>query len=182
MFGKNQENGPLAEKWQDRKSERTRLKNKRGDKKGESNDSTEISDRRKTSGIPGFPSGPPTRKAFYFATDENNRHALWLPWMLFTFTVTWFGGHYQILWPNLSQPQPVNDLGEKCTHIMPVTVRWKISRPVGIPDLPSILYEMVPAPFHMIVRKKTKKNLRVSAFAFCSPALQHAHARWHWVG
>ena len=32
-------------------------KNKRGDRKGESNDSPEIPDRRKTSDIPGLPSG-----------------------------------------------------------------------------------------------------------------------------
>ena len=32
-------------------------KNKRGDRKGESNDSPEIPDRRRTSDIPGLPSG-----------------------------------------------------------------------------------------------------------------------------
>ena len=32
-------------------------KNKRGDRKGESNDSPEIPDRRETSDIPGLPSG-----------------------------------------------------------------------------------------------------------------------------
>ena len=41
----SQENGPLAEKWQDRKSKRTRQKSKRGDRKGESNDSPESPDR-----------------------------------------------------------------------------------------------------------------------------------------
>ena len=42
------------------KTERARglgRKNKRGDRKGESNDSPEIPDRRKTSDIPGLPSG-----------------------------------------------------------------------------------------------------------------------------
>ena len=43
--GKSQENGPLAEKWQDRKSKRTRQKNKTGDRKEESSDSPEIPDR-----------------------------------------------------------------------------------------------------------------------------------------
>ena len=41
----------------DRKSNRTRQKNKRGDSKVESNDSPQIPDRGETSGIPGFPSG-----------------------------------------------------------------------------------------------------------------------------
>ena len=58
FWKKGQENGPLAEKWQDKKSKRTRQKkNKRGDRKGESNDSSEIPDRRATSDIPGLPSG-----------------------------------------------------------------------------------------------------------------------------
>ena len=51
---KSQENGPLAEKLPDRKSER---KKTRGDRKGESNDSPEIPDRRLTSDIPGHSSG-----------------------------------------------------------------------------------------------------------------------------
>ena len=46
-----------AEKRNDRKSTRTRQKNKRGDSKVESNDSPEIPDRGETSGIPGLPSG-----------------------------------------------------------------------------------------------------------------------------
>ena len=41
----------------DRKSNRTRQKNKRGDSKVESNDSPEIPDRGQTSDIPGLPSG-----------------------------------------------------------------------------------------------------------------------------
>ena len=41
----SQENGPLAEKMTDRKSKRTRQKNKRANKKRESNDSPEIPDR-----------------------------------------------------------------------------------------------------------------------------------------
>ena len=55
---KSQENGPLAEKLQVRKSKRTRQKkSKRGDRKEESNDSPEIPDRRATSDIAGLPSG-----------------------------------------------------------------------------------------------------------------------------
>ena len=46
-----------AEKRKDRKGNRTRLKNKRGDSKVESNDSPEIPDRGETSDIPGLPSG-----------------------------------------------------------------------------------------------------------------------------
>ena len=42
---------------EDRKSTRTRQKNKRGDSKVESNDSPEIPDRGETSDIPSFPSG-----------------------------------------------------------------------------------------------------------------------------
>ena len=58
---KSQDNGPLAEKWQDGKSKRTRQKQKekkkeRGDRKGESNDSPQIPDRRMTSDINGLPS------------------------------------------------------------------------------------------------------------------------------
>ena len=54
---KSQENGLLAEKWQDRKSKtkRTRQKNKRGDRKGESHDSPEIPNRGGTSDIPDLP-------------------------------------------------------------------------------------------------------------------------------
>ena len=55
---KSQENGPLAKT--NGKTERARglgRKNKRGDRKGESNDSPEIPDRRGTSDIPGLPSG-----------------------------------------------------------------------------------------------------------------------------
>ena len=43
-------------KRQDRKSNRTRQKNKRGDSKVESNDSPEIPERGETSDIPGLPS------------------------------------------------------------------------------------------------------------------------------
>ena len=53
---KSQKNGPLAEK-NDRKSKRTRQKKKTGDRKGESDDSPEIPDRRKTSDIPSLPLG-----------------------------------------------------------------------------------------------------------------------------
>ena len=44
FWGKSQENEPLAQKWQYRKSKRTRQKNKRGDRKGELNDSPKIPD------------------------------------------------------------------------------------------------------------------------------------------
>ena len=46
-----------AEEKKDRKSNRSRQKNKRGDSKVESNDSSEIPDRGKTSDIPDLPSG-----------------------------------------------------------------------------------------------------------------------------
>ena len=55
FWKKSQKNGPLAEK-NDRKSKRTRQK-KTGDRKGESDDSPEIPDRRKTSDIPSLPLG-----------------------------------------------------------------------------------------------------------------------------
>ena len=54
---KVQKNGPAGRKRSDRKSKRTRQKNKRGDSKVESNDSPEIPDRGETSDIPGLPSG-----------------------------------------------------------------------------------------------------------------------------
>ena len=44
-------------KEEDRKGNRTRQKNKKGDRKVESNDSPEIPDRGETSNIPGLPSG-----------------------------------------------------------------------------------------------------------------------------
>ena len=46
-----------ASRQKDRKCNRTRQKNKRGDRKVESNDSPEIPDRGETSDIPGLPSG-----------------------------------------------------------------------------------------------------------------------------
>ena len=45
FLGLGRENGPLAEKREDRKSKRLRKKNKRGDMKGKSNDGPEIPDR-----------------------------------------------------------------------------------------------------------------------------------------
>ena len=48
--------GQQAEKRQDRKSNRTRQRNKRGDSKLELNDSPEIPDRGEISDIPGLPS------------------------------------------------------------------------------------------------------------------------------
>ena len=49
--------GQQAEKRQDRKSNRIRQKNERGDSQVESNDSPEIKDRGETSDIPGLPLG-----------------------------------------------------------------------------------------------------------------------------
>ena len=55
---KRQENGQLTEKRQDRKSKRTwQKKNERRDRKGESNDSPKVPDKRLTSDIPGLPLG-----------------------------------------------------------------------------------------------------------------------------
>ena len=68
MGGGGTENGPLAEKRQDRKSKRTRQKN-RGDRKGKSNDSPEISDRGKTSDIPGLASQKILRFYIYAVCD-----------------------------------------------------------------------------------------------------------------
>ena len=48
---------PAGRKRKDRKGNRTRQKNKRGDSQMESNDSPEIPDRGETSDIPGLPSG-----------------------------------------------------------------------------------------------------------------------------
>ena len=53
---KSQEHGPLAEKGQDRNSQRTRQKSKTRDMKGESNDSHKIPDRGETD-IPSLPLG-----------------------------------------------------------------------------------------------------------------------------
>ena len=49
---------------EDRKSNKTRQKNKRGDSKVESNDSPEIPDRGETSDIPGLPSGAGAAREF----------------------------------------------------------------------------------------------------------------------
>ena len=54
---KVQKNGPVGRKRSDRKGNKTRQKNKRGDSKVESDDSPEIPDRGETSDIPGLPSG-----------------------------------------------------------------------------------------------------------------------------
>ena len=53
---KVQKKGPAGRKRSDRKGNRTRQKNKRGDSKVESNDSPEIPDGGGTSVIPGLPS------------------------------------------------------------------------------------------------------------------------------
>ena len=56
--------GPAGRKREDRKGNRTRQKNKRGDSKVKSNDSPEIPDRGETSDIPGLPSGEKKKKTF----------------------------------------------------------------------------------------------------------------------
>ena len=48
-------------------------KNKRGDRKGESNDCPEIPDRRVTSDIPGLPSGAQTTDKAESCIDSNKR-------------------------------------------------------------------------------------------------------------
>ena len=55
---RQEKNGPLAEKWQDRKCKRTRQENKRVDRKEESNGSPEVPDRGVTSHIPDSLGGP----------------------------------------------------------------------------------------------------------------------------
>ena len=59
---KVQKKGPAGRKRSDRKGNRTRQKNKRGDSEVESNDSPEIPDGGETSDIPGFPSGVAERQ------------------------------------------------------------------------------------------------------------------------
>ena len=54
---KVQKKGPAGRKRSDRKGNRTRQKNKRGNSKLESHDSPEIPDRGETSDIHGLPSG-----------------------------------------------------------------------------------------------------------------------------
>ena len=50
---RSQQDGPLVEKGLERKSKRTRQKNKRGDRRGDSNDSPGIPDKGQTSDISG---------------------------------------------------------------------------------------------------------------------------------
>ena len=68
-------NGPAGRKRQDRKSNRTRQLNKRGDSKVESNDSPEIPDRGETSDIPGLPSGGPEEQS---EKEESCWENLWI--------------------------------------------------------------------------------------------------------
>ena len=82
---KSQENGPLAVKRLDGKSKRTRQKNKRRDRKGESNDSPEIPDRGKTSDIPGLTSQKTFR--FYISAVCDLQVLLHFVWALFCFGV-----------------------------------------------------------------------------------------------
>ena len=62
FLGKVQKKGPTGRKRSDRKGNRTMQKNKRGDSKVESNDSTETQDREETSDILGLPSGAKKKK------------------------------------------------------------------------------------------------------------------------
>ena len=57
FWNKSQENGPFQKNYKTERAKGLGRKNKRGDRKGESNDSPEIPDRRETSDIPGLPSG-----------------------------------------------------------------------------------------------------------------------------
>ena len=57
FYGKSLEERTSRQTKYDRKVNRTRQKNKRGDSQVESNDSPEIPDRGETSDIPGLPSG-----------------------------------------------------------------------------------------------------------------------------
>ena len=70
---KVQKKGPAGRKRSDRKGNRTRQKNKRGDSKVESNDSPEISDRGETSDIPGLPSGGEREKERERVRDWGDR-------------------------------------------------------------------------------------------------------------
>ena len=58
----SEERTSRQKKREDRKGNRTRQKNKRGDSKVEPHDSPEIKDRGETSNVPGLPSGVFTRK------------------------------------------------------------------------------------------------------------------------
>ena len=63
MFWKKfRKKGPAGRRRSDRKGNKTRQKNKRGDSKVESNDSPEIPDRWETADIPGLPSGGKERR------------------------------------------------------------------------------------------------------------------------
>ena len=64
FLDKVQKKGPASRKRSDRKGNRTRQKNKRGDSKMESNDSPEIPDWGETSDIPGLPSGEEKRQIY----------------------------------------------------------------------------------------------------------------------
>ena len=57
-----------------KKNKRTRQKNKRGDRREESNDSPEIPDRKKTSDIPGLPSGWQVLWATHFPQGRQKRN------------------------------------------------------------------------------------------------------------
>ena len=87
FWKKSQENGPLAEKWQERKNlkkkkkeKSTRQKNVRGDRNGQSNDSPEIPDKRMASDIPSLPSEVPvTVKCTVWAVTQIQKRSMWLP-------------------------------------------------------------------------------------------------------
>ena len=64
-------NGPAGRKRQDRESNRTRQKTKRGVSKVESNNSPAMPNRRETSDIPGLPSGERKKKK-----QSNNNNSM----------------------------------------------------------------------------------------------------------
>ena len=67
--GKSSEEWTSRQNTKDRKSNRTRQKNRRGDSEAESNDSPEIPDRGQTSDIPGLRSG-----VHFIDTNVLHRH------------------------------------------------------------------------------------------------------------
>ena len=71
--GKVQKNGPEGRKRSNRKSNRTRQKNKRGDSEVESNDSPEIPDSGETSDIPGLPSGDKTEAPHVYQRQKDKQ-------------------------------------------------------------------------------------------------------------
>ena len=86
--------GLKAEESEDKKSNRSRQKNKRGDSKVESNDSPEIQDRGETSDIPGLSSGvdkeigqPVRRRVTESTVSDNAENGAEPPTMVFQLVV-----------------------------------------------------------------------------------------------